>query len=104
MVAVASNQNIRLTPEIIPHHHEMHENHDTIKPLNERQNMKNKINHKLKEWVREVHGRRAALALHCGISGGTVDSWLHERCGIAKRHHAKILAFTGVCATVGVAE
>ena len=96
---MASNQNIRLTPEIIQHHHHgIHENHDTIKPLNERRNMKNKINPKLKEWMREVHGRRTAIALRCGISGGTVDSWLHERCGIAKRHHAKIFELTGVCA------
>lgn len=58
--------------------------------------MKNRISKELKAWVRAVHGRRKNLAQHCGVSGGSVDSWLHERNGIAPRHHSKIFEFTGI--------
>lgn len=60
--------------------------------------VKNRMSSELLEWARAKHGRFAEIARACGVSKRQVFAWSAGECGIAPRHHAKILAFTGVCA------
>ena len=64
--------------------------------------VKNKISPELKEWLVAERGRSAALARHLDVNRMLVTLWIKERVGISasakKGYHAKILAFTGVCA------
>lgn len=60
--------------------------------------VKNRMSSELLEWARAQHGRFTKIAAACGVSKRQVFAWAVGECGIAPRHHAKILAFTGICA------
>ena len=60
--------------------------------------VKNRMSSELLEWARARHGRFAGIAASCGVSRRQVFAWSVGESGIAPRHHAKILAFTGICA------
>lgn len=60
--------------------------------------IKNTMAGELLEWARSKHGRFAEIARACGVSKRQVFAWSTRECGIAPRHHAKILALTGICA------
>ena len=61
--------------------------------------VKNRMSSELLEWARARHGRFTEIAAACGISKRQVFAWSVGECGVAPRHHAKILALTGICAT-----
>lgn len=60
--------------------------------------VKNRMSSELLEWARARHGRFAGIANVCGVSRRQVFAWSIGEAGVAPRHHAKILAFTGICA------
>ena len=61
--------------------------------------VKNRMSRELLEWARARHGRFSEIARACGVSKRQVFAWSVGEIGIAPRHHAKILEFTGICAT-----
>ena len=61
--------------------------------------VKNRMSSELLEWARARHGRFTEIAAACGTSKRQVFAWSVGEAGIAPRHHAKILASTGICAT-----
>ena len=60
--------------------------------------VKNRMSSELLEWARARHGRFTEIAAACGVSKRPVFAWSVGEAGIAPRHHAKILAFAGICA------
>ena len=60
--------------------------------------VKNRMSSELLEWARARHGRFAEIARACSVSKRQVFAWAVGECGIAPRHHAKILALTGIYA------
>ena len=60
--------------------------------------VKNRMSSELLEWARARHGRFSEIARACGVSKRQAFAWAVGECGVAPRHHAKILALTGVCA------
>ena len=60
--------------------------------------VKNRMSSELLEWARDKHGRFVEIARACGVSKRQVFAWSVGGSGIAPRHHAKILALTGICA------
>ena len=58
--------------------------------------VKNRMSSELLEWARAKHGRFTGIAAACGVPKRQVFAWSVGECGIAPRHHAKILAFAGV--------
>ena len=60
--------------------------------------VKNRMSSELLEWARAKRGRFAGIANACGVSRRQVLAWSVGESGIAPHHHAKILAFTGICA------
>lgn len=58
--------------------------------------MENKINPKLKGWLSEVRGRRAALARHLGVVRNLVSLWSNEKNPVPKKYHGKIFDFAGI--------
>ena len=59
-------------------------------------NIKNAMSNELIEWAREKHGRFAQIARACNVSHRQVFAWSVRECGIAPRHHSKILELTGI--------
>lgn len=60
--------------------------------------VKNRMSSELLEWARAKHGRFSEIARACGVSKRQAFSWSAGESGIAPRHHAKILALTGIYA------
>ena len=60
--------------------------------------VKNRMSSELLEWARAKHGRFAEIARACGVTKRQPFAWSVGESGIAPRHHAKILALTGICA------
>ena len=60
--------------------------------------VKNRMSRELLEWARARHGRFSGMARACGVTKRQAFAWSVGEAGIAPRHHAKILAFTGICA------
>ena len=60
--------------------------------------VKNRMSSELLEWARARHGRFAEIARACGVTKRQPFAWSVGESGIAPRHHAKILALTGICA------
>lgn len=62
----------------------------------EMKNIKNAMSDELIAWAREVHGRFTHIAKACNVSNRQVFAWSVRECGIAQRHHQKILELTGI--------
>ena len=60
--------------------------------------VKNRMSSELLLWARARHGRFSEIARACGVSKRQAFAWSVGGCGIAPRHHAKILALTGIYA------
>ena len=59
-------------------------------------NIKNAMSDELIAWAKEIHGRSMQIARACGVSHRQVRAWKNRECGIAPRHHQKILELTGI--------
>ena len=60
--------------------------------------VKNRMSSELLEWAKAKRGRFSEIARACGVSKRQAFAWSIGEAGIAPRHHAKILALTGIYA------
>ena len=59
-------------------------------------NIKNAMSDELLDWASKKHGRSMQIARACNVSHRQVFAWRTRECGIAPRHHQKILELTGI--------